>query len=228
MTWKWLIGFVSPSNENLYPNIRDFNDNKQIKSRLCTSLDESKDKQYTQEMLEIKRKAIENGTFMKAPNGQPTNQPDERHWLIIRTEGFKARYGNWENFAPTVSLTEKMHMGTSGTHFYEYTINNSEGNSEWHLSISVDTKTKIIEIQGIEATKGKGLWRNSLIALQLKFRDYTINSTDSLTEDWRKMWENMVRNDMAIKNDNNSYTFKLEHKYRGDENGEPIAWNITL
>ena len=44
----------------------------------------------------IKQKAIADGTFMKAPNGKPTNL-NERQWLQVRTSNFKNWFGDWEN-----------------------------------------------------------------------------------------------------------------------------------
>ena len=55
---------------------------------------------YTESMikerLEIKEKTIADGTFMKAPNGNPTNL-SERQWLQVRTKEFKDWFGDWEN-----------------------------------------------------------------------------------------------------------------------------------
>lgn len=51
---------------------------------------------YTPEMQRIKTKAIANGTFMKAPNGNPTNL-DERQWLTVRTKNFINWFGDWIN-----------------------------------------------------------------------------------------------------------------------------------
>ena len=48
------------------------------------------------EMDAIKQKAIADGTFMKAPNGKPTNL-NERQWLQVRTKAFKNWFGDWEN-----------------------------------------------------------------------------------------------------------------------------------
>ena len=50
------------------------------------------------EMQSIKQKAIADGTFMKAPNGQPTNLT-ERQWLQVRTKAFKDWFGDWEALA---------------------------------------------------------------------------------------------------------------------------------
>ena len=47
-------------------------------------------------MRDIKEKAIADGTFMKAPNGNPTNLT-ERQWLQVRTKAFKDWFGDWIN-----------------------------------------------------------------------------------------------------------------------------------
>ena len=48
------------------------------------------------EMNIIKSRAIANGTFMKAPNGKPTNL-NERQWLQVRTKAFINWFGDWIN-----------------------------------------------------------------------------------------------------------------------------------
>ena len=50
------------------------------------------------ELEDIKKKAIADGTFMKAPNGKPTNL-NERQWLQVRTKAFKEWFGDWEKAA---------------------------------------------------------------------------------------------------------------------------------
>ena len=57
---------------------------------------------YTPEMESIKTKAIADDTFMKAPNGNPTNL-NERQWLQVRTKAFKDWFGDWENDAANAS-----------------------------------------------------------------------------------------------------------------------------
>ena len=47
------------------------------------------------EMEAIRQQAIADGTFMKAPNGQPTKLT-ERQWLQVRTKAFKEWFGDWE------------------------------------------------------------------------------------------------------------------------------------
>lgn len=48
------------------------------------------------ETLRIKHVSNVSGTFMKAPNGAPTNLT-ERQWLQVRTKAFKKWFGDWEN-----------------------------------------------------------------------------------------------------------------------------------
>lgn len=54
------------------------------------------------ELQEIKDAAIADGTFMKAPNGNPTNLT-ERQWLQVRTKEFKDWFGDWENNSANAS-----------------------------------------------------------------------------------------------------------------------------
>ena len=54
------------------------------------------------ELDDIKAKAIKNGTFMKAPNGKPTNL-NEQQWLQVRTKAFKNWFGDWENDSKNAS-----------------------------------------------------------------------------------------------------------------------------
>lgn len=60
--------------------------------------EESYDKSYTNEMKSIRDKAIADGTFMKAPNDNPTNLT-ERQWLQVRTKAFKKWFGDWLTYA---------------------------------------------------------------------------------------------------------------------------------
>ena len=61
-----------------------------------SSVDEVSNDDYTPEMNSIKEKAISNNTFMKAPNGKPTNL-NERQWLQVRTKNFINWFGDWIN-----------------------------------------------------------------------------------------------------------------------------------
>ena len=52
-------------------------------------------KLYEEDLLRMKKEAIANGTFMKAPNGKKSNLT-ERQWLQVRTKAFKDWFGDWE------------------------------------------------------------------------------------------------------------------------------------
>uniref|UniRef100_A0AAU8MKD2 ADP-ribosyltransferase in polyvalent protein n=1 Tax=Geladintestivirus 2 TaxID=3233134 RepID=A0AAU8MKD2_9CAUD len=52
--------------------------------------------EHIEEMESIKKKAIADGTFMKATNGKPTKL-NEQQWLQVRTKAFKDWFGDWEN-----------------------------------------------------------------------------------------------------------------------------------
>ena len=73
-------------------DFRTLSDDK-LKSKVNDYFDS---KIYNEELLSLKKKAIANGTFMKAPNGKNSNLT-ERQWLQVRTKAFKEWFGDWEN-----------------------------------------------------------------------------------------------------------------------------------
>lgn len=48
------------------------------------------------EKASIKKKAVADGTFMKAPNGKETKLTEDQ-WLAVRTAAFKNWFGDWEH-----------------------------------------------------------------------------------------------------------------------------------
>ena len=48
------------------------------------------------EKASIRKKAVADGTFMKAPNGANTNLTEDQ-WLSVRTAAFKSWFGDWEH-----------------------------------------------------------------------------------------------------------------------------------
>lgn len=59
-------------------------------------LTEEQRQDIAEEMSRIRLAAEADGTFMKAPNGEPSNL-DEKQWLQVRTKWFKKWFGDWEN-----------------------------------------------------------------------------------------------------------------------------------
>lgn len=87
--WK----YIKPSLTSYY---RMINQGKYKNYSLgLSSISRLREEQYTSEMQSIKDKAIADGTFMKAPNGKPTNLNNKRQWLQVRTKAFKDWFGDW-------------------------------------------------------------------------------------------------------------------------------------
>lgn len=80
-----------------------------------------------EERNKIKEDAIDNGTFLKAPNGEPSNL-EERDWITVRTKSFKDWFGkskvvdeNGEpkiqyHWSPTKGIN-KFNLSGIGSHF---------------------------------------------------------------------------------------------------------------
>ena len=86
------VNTQEPENKNGYKIVDETSDDEEYSS----TTEEYSQNDYTQEMNNIKKSSISNGTFMKAPNGKPTNLT-ERQWLQVRTKDFKDWFGDWEN-----------------------------------------------------------------------------------------------------------------------------------
>ena len=84
--------FMKPHLAAYYDAI---NQGKYAKRSLEGSSERLRQEALNSEMQAIKDKAIADGTFMKAPNGKPTNL-NERQWLQVRTKAFKNWFGDWE------------------------------------------------------------------------------------------------------------------------------------
>lgn len=71
-------------------------------------------KDYNDEEQSIIDEAKRKGTFMKAPNGKPTNLT-ERQWVQVRTKAFKDWFGNWERVAYSSKFRESHNIPNSIT-----------------------------------------------------------------------------------------------------------------
>lgn len=84
-------------------NAKEWEFNSMSDKELKSKVNEYFDSQvYNEELLSLKKKAIADGTFMKAPNGKPTNLT-EKQWLQVRTKTFKNWFGDWENDSENAS-----------------------------------------------------------------------------------------------------------------------------
>lgn len=69
---------------------------------------------YSSEEQSIIDKAKKDNTFMKAPNGNPTNLT-ERQWVQVRTKAFKDWFGDWERVAYSSKFRESHDIPNSIT-----------------------------------------------------------------------------------------------------------------
>ena len=71
----------------------------------------------------IEEKAKKDGTWMKAPNGKPTNLT-ERQWVQVRTRAFKQWFGDWEKAARIEKLRKSQPIIVSGNDYQgKYELN---------------------------------------------------------------------------------------------------------
>ena len=104
--------------------------------------------QETKETDIIKARAIADGTFMKAPNGEDTNLT-EQQWLQVRTEAFKSWFGDWEKTARIEKLKKTKPIEITGEEYKgKYELNRDSAKA-WLLDnlrgeyTNEDTKEKI-------------------------------------------------------------------------------------
>lgn len=79
-----------------------------------------------QDIKQIKEKTTADGTFMKAPNGNPTNLT-ERQWLQVRTKAFKDWFGDWENDLANASKV----VDENGEPLVVYRASSFNGNGDY-------------------------------------------------------------------------------------------------
>lgn len=86
-----------PSTEHATPSKFGENRSRRLRGKFKSAITEVNiDSKYSLEIQTIKDAATADGTFMKAPNGKPSNLT-ERQWLHVRTKAFKTWFGDWEN-----------------------------------------------------------------------------------------------------------------------------------
>ena len=77
----------------------------------------------TPEEQQIIDQAKQNGTYMKAPNGKPTNLTAAQ-WVKVRTQAFKNWFGDWEKAARIEKLRRSKPLVVSGNDYQEkYELN---------------------------------------------------------------------------------------------------------
>lgn len=123
----------------------------------------------------IKSNAISNGTFMKAPNGKPTNLT-ESQWLQVRTKAFKDWFGDWENDPANASKVvdengePKVVYHETSDIFNEFSLDKKTNSfTDLETPIGIFLKNTSDEIFGIENAKQMQLF--ATIKNPIKFSD---------------------------------------------------------
>lgn len=204
----------------------------------------TEDIKVTSEIDDIKAKAIADGTFMKAPNGKPTNL-NERQWLQVRTTAFKDWFGDWETVGVLDDMSMKLPLFEDaglddGRVLYEpnfrFFINGTPIGK-----MPIDSKTFKINGFGVGEEvfinpkfRGKGYGKKMYIiaARYAKEKGHVLESEVEyqLNENSKRVWNSLIKDNKAYF-DETSKTYKIKNENIGinetnaskvvDENGEP-------
>ena len=82
------------------------------------------------EEKKIVETAKANDTYMKAPNGKPTNL-SEKQWAQVRTKAFKKWFGDWEKAARIEKLRRSKAVVISGSEYKDKYELNRDSAKEW-------------------------------------------------------------------------------------------------
>ena len=180
-------------------------------------------KDYNDEEQNIIDEAKKNGTFMKAPNGKPTNLT-ERQWVQVRTKAFKEWFGDWERVANSSKFNKRDHVSnsiTSATYQGVYVSNVKfdpdmapdggtriiflgdkyigeipvvESKDRIRMSGSIGTATEIEE-----EYRGKGYGKKAHLALAniAKSEGKTLYSDSSNSDAEDALWKSLVKDGIA-------------------------------
>lgn len=206
---------------------------------------------YSLEMQSIKDKAIADGTFMKAPNGNPTNL-NEKQWLQVRTKTFKDWFGDWEIFNKINPYNTNIKLGNpeadlssvdadgfgtiipvynNGSYIGEIALNNTYKKGDFIINgnyVSMPEVGSPVELEEEYRGKGYGKAMYFEFAKQIANKGKILRSaTDSSrTPASTRVWESLVRDGYA-KRINNRYEIinssLSEASKVVDENGEPLV-----
>ena len=152
-----------------------------------------------EEMDRISANAIMDGTYMQAPNGKPTNLTADQ-WALVRTEGFKRWFGDWELPYKTIDVV-RGNMAHGFANFDEA--------RQW-------AKDNIVRVYSNEETGGKGEIEISNNAVKKYLSGSAVNKSDSkdLHLAVLKVLPSVIRNGVIA---------ETHADYMKDENGERTA-----
>lgn len=145
--------------------------------------------EYNQELEDIKSKTIADGTFMKAPNGKPTNLT-ERQWLQVRTKAFKDWFGDWvndstnaskvvdENGEPLVVYSGRPNKGTT-----DFSLTLKSKRSRTNLTSMLDKRVYFTDDYNT-ALQYEGAWKEDEDAKLHKYIAMWKNEDSGIDKEW--------------------------------------------
>ncbi len=98
--WRWLRKHLLPDTKLTIAEFKNMPLKDLVAEKRLDAKDEIRFRSgevedYTPEEQELIAKAKSNGTYLKAPNGKPSNLTP-RQWVQVRTKAFKKWFGDWE------------------------------------------------------------------------------------------------------------------------------------
>lgn len=211
-------------------NAKEWEFNSMSDKELKSKVNEYFDSQvYNDELLSLKKKAIADGTFMKAPNGKPTNLT-ERQWLQVRTKAFKDWFGDWEkgtiftaNNVDDIEELKRKYPSTLSNKFYHHSTNkfgrqpfdSREGTKE-RLHIVGRLITDKVDALVVENPNSDNKISHITLATATGVKPFESNKELQLHQDKIQPLDDYV--DTTFRNNMSNDVSKVV-----DENGEPLV-----
>ena len=144
------------------------------------------------EMEAIRQQAITDGTFMKAPNGKPTNL-NERQWLQVRTKAFKEWFGDWEKYTKLRNATVIWGHPASGK-----TYLHKQGRDDI-IDFDSEYKVKINKIMGLpEGADAKALRVAARKERKQEYHDLIMKLFDEAKAEAQRTGKKLLVSDMML------------------------------
>ena len=176
------------------------------------------------EMAEIKAKAIADGTFMKAPNGKPTNL-NERQWLQVRTKAFKKWFGDWLTYQRIQNAKVIWgHPGTGKTRLFK------QGRKDI-IDFDSEYKAKLGDFREREVLKkeiGKGAYNQKLDKLFEEARQEAIKSGRKLLVSDLHFLRDRADDLDLITNISNEEFIERSHQRGEHDEADKMEWKNSI
>lgn len=174
-------------------------------------------KDHKIEKERIVQDAKENGTYLKAPNGKPTNLSEEQ-WVQVRTSAFKNWFGDWENNPVTSMVLDKnlepkvIYHGSPYKQIHEFTKTRSK--IGW--TYVTEQKKYAKEYHGIKGGKTYPLFTSAKILDIDKDKQAKENLITWLTDKYQfEIAEYIKKNGLPNMYDDVIYDYALKNGYQG-------------